>query len=445
MTRTIVLFAAAASLMMNSPCRAQSDADLAEENAQLRRRVERLERQMDQLKATVGSRQAEGETGEPSPASKAAPQTAAAKPGEDKKPLWSSLDVQFYGYIKADAAWDSSRVTTGNYILFADPDGEDDDEFNLTARQTRLGLRIKGPDVGSIETSGLVEGDFYGTGGAENKPNFRMRHAYLRLNWPEANFSILAGQAWDVIAPLWPDTLNFTILWDAGNIGYRHPQIRVTKAIALSENVDLELAGAVSRTVSDVEEAAGADRPGEDAGLPTLQGRAGLSFPWFGDKPTAIGVSGHWGEEEYPGDNDVESWSVNLDVRQPVNERLSLKGEAFVGANLDDYLGGISQGVRNPTTTADRAIGSKGGWMQASFKPVKDWRFNVGFGIDDVDNSDLGGDQNRARNQSVFGNALYAINEHTDVGLELSHWQTDYQNADDVDDVRIQGSFIYKF
>ena len=336
-------------------------------------------------------------------------------------------------------------MTSGNYILFVDPGGEDDKEFNLTARQTRLGLKIKGPDVGSAQTSGLVEGDFYGAGGSENKANFRMRHAYMVLDWPEADLSLLAGQTWDVIAPLWPDTLNFTILWDAGNIGYRHPQVRVTKAIALSDGVDLELAGAISRTISDMEEAPGQGRPGENAGFPTLQGRAGLTFPWFGSQPTAIGLSAHYGEEEYPGHSDVESWSVNLDVQQPVNGWLSLKGEAFVGENLDDYFGGIGQGVESPMATTFRAIGSRGGWVQAAMRPCKGWRFNVGFGIDDVDNSDLAQTQTRQRNRAVFGNAIYAINKQTDVGLELSHWQTDYRHADDVDDVRIQGSLIYKF
>ncbi len=214
--------------------------------------------------------------------------------------------------------------------------------------------------------------------------------------------------------------------------------------MALERDMELELAGAISRTIGDLEEAAGSTRPGEDAGFPTFQGRVGLTFPWFGVEPTTIGLSGHWGEEEYAGGNDVDSWSINLDVVQPVNKTLVVKGEAFVGANLDNYFGGIGQGVRNPATTADKAIGSKGGWIAATLKPYKDWRFNVGIGIDDVDRDDLGA-TGRALNQSIFGNALYAVNAHAEVGLELSHWRTDYKNDDDADDVRIQTSFVYKF
>ena len=431
MTKWSVPFAVVAWSMMCLPVVGE---DMARENAELRRRVENLEQQVGDLQDAAD------------PAPKAAPRTTTVAPDEARKPFWSSLDIQFYGYIKADAAWDSSRVTTGNFVLFADEGGEDDEEFNLTARQTRFGLRINGPDLGDIETSGLIEGDFYGAGGTENKANFRMRHAYMKLLWPEDDFSVLAGQTWDVVSPLYPSTLNFTILWDAGNIGYRHPQIRLTKGVTLGDGMELEMAGAISRTISDIEEAGGGGRPGENAGFPTLQGRVGLAFPWLGLEPTVIGLSGHWGEEEYT-DTDIESWSVNLDVLQPVNECLSFKGEAFTGDNLDDYFGGIGQGVRDPNGadgTAEDAIGSSGGWAAVSIKADEDWRFNVGFGIDHVDTDDLG-DSGRTRNRAIFGNAIYAVSDHMDVGVELSHWKTDYKDAGDVEDVRIQGSFIYKF
>jgi hypothetical protein len=427
MIRVIGLWAVVGSLLMSLPCRAQGDANAAQENAQLRQRVDALEKQVEQLQ----------EKGTAAPA----PLPAPAGPEAAKKPFWSTLDIQFYGYIKLDAAWDSAQVTTGDYVLYANQGGEDDPEFNLTAKQTRLGLKIKGPDVGNIKTSGLVEGDFYGSVGAENKPNLLVRHAYMLLDWPDDKFSILAGQTSDVISPLFPNTLNYTVLWNAGNIGYRHPQIRATQQFNVREDVKLELAGAISRTIGDSESTTEA---GADAGFPTLQGRAGLTFPCLGNKPTTAGLSGHWGQEEYAGENDVDSWSINLDVLQPVNDWLALKGEAFVGENLDDYYGGIGQGVRNPTTTADRAVGSKGGWAQATLTPCKNWSFNVGVGLEDVDSSDVntGG---RTFNRSLYGNAIYAINTHADVGVELSEWRTDYKNRDDTDDVRIQTSFLYKF
>ncbi len=424
-------------------CWADTGTDLAAENAQLKQRVDNLEKELAGIKAML-QQQMEAK---PAPAPTAAEESrltqadiqkildAVQKDMGSKKPVWSNLDLQLYGYVKADASWDSSRVNAGDYILWVDQDGDDDDEFNLTARQTRLGLRIKGPEEDGLKTSGLVEGDFYGSG-AENKPTFMMRHAYMTLDWPDDHFSILAGQTSDIISPLWPDTLNYTVDWDSGNIGYRHPQIRLTKEMPLSDDLNLSLAGGISRTIGD----SFLPESGEDSGFPTLQGRVGLTFPFFAYKPTTVGFSGHWGEEEY-GSKDVDSWSLNVDVTQPVNEWLAIRGEAYCGSNLDDYFGGIGQGV-NPVTLS--GIGDKGGWVAATIGPCDKWAFNTGVGIDDPDNGDLNADA-RTLNRSIFTNAIYSVNSNTKVGVELSEWRTEYKGGGDADDLRLQTSFIYSF
>jgi hypothetical protein len=58
---------------------------------------------------------------------------------------------------------------------------------------------------------------------------------------------------------------------------------------------------------------------------------------------------------------------------------------------------------------------------------------------DDVNTGD------RTLNRCIFGNAIYALNEHVDVGFELSHWKTDYKGSPSADDLRFQASFKYKF
>jgi hypothetical protein len=300
-----------------------------------------------------------------------------------------------------------------------------------------------------MKASGVIEFDFYGAAGAENKANVLLRHAYMIFDWTDSKFSILAGQASDVISPLYPNTLNYTVLWDAGNIGYRHPQLRLTKQFTVGQDMTLELAGAISRTIGDVETLTPVVfTPGADAGFPTFQARAGLTFPWFGFKPTTVGVSGHWGQEKYSSHDKIDSWSLNLDVLQPMCRVATVKGEAYVGENLDDYFGGIGQGVRTTTvggtTLFQKAIGDRGGWFALTLTPWDAWSFNVGAGIDDVDRGDVNAHA-RTLNRSIFANAIYALNKSADIGVELSQWHTDFKNADDVDDVRIQTSFIYKF
>lgn len=361
----------------------------------------------------------------------------------------SSLDMEFYGKIKLDAAWDSHRTDVGNYARWVGTgqNNASDSQFNMTANETRLGLKIFGPDVRSTKTSGLVEIDFYG-GSAENSPHPRMRHAYMKLEWPDQRSSLIVGQTWDVFSPLNPTTLNYSVQWWAGNIGYRRPQIRFTKIYTLSENSDLKVEGALARTIGD---SSGFDPgdTGEDACFPAVQARASLSFPFSQGRETTVGVSGHFAREEYDTDvlgnhADVNSWSGNLDVTMPINDWLTVKAEGFAGQNIDAYLGGIGQGIEVVGTTVTE-LDSYGGWCAASLGPWDNWSFNVGISGEFITNNGLVTASTRTSNTSYWANVIYAINKHASVGFELGNWHTKYLAQAEGNSLRAQASFIYKF
>jgi hypothetical protein len=437
---TTGLFASAWAEQPGSP-----DA-LQKENAALRARVEKLETDVQQLKDLVNKMAAEKPTmAVPEGLTAAEVQAVKDLSRSGKRPMVSSVAAELYGQIKLDAALDTARTDIGNYakLVSLEDKSDNDEQFSMTAKQTRLGVRLFGPEVGGAKTTGRAEIDFYG-GGDENKPNPMMRHAYLQLDWPD-KLSLLAGQTSDVVSPLFPSTLNYTVGWWAGNIGYRRPQVRVTKGFELTESCDFEVQGALTRTITTGSTAFTAD-PGEDAGFPTSQGRAALSFPLLTDKPTTLGVSGHWGREEYDQDaagksRDADSWSVNLDLTLPLSERLALSGEAFLGNNLLAYLGGIGQG----TTATLREITASGGWLALGYGPVERWKFNLGASADDAEESDLATDASLDLNSSIFGNAIFSINDKASVGIELSRWYTEYKNGDDGESLRIQMSFMYGF
>jgi len=416
---------------MGIVCLSRTAQGAGTEDASLQSRIEQLEKQVADLK-----NEASGPQVGPVPPP-AAPTT---------KSVWSSLDVQLYGYIKGDASYDSSRTNPGNFVLFVDSEAtrNNDNEFNLTANQTRFGLNINGPASETMKTSGKIEFDLYGNYASENKAKIQMRHAYMTMLWPKADLSLLAGQTADVVSPLVPTTLNYTVLWDAGNIGYRPPQIRLTKGLSLNETVSMKFEGAIARTIGRADLTA--SESGEDAGFPTVQGRASVTFPFVGPKPTTVGFSGHSGREEYDLDvtgrnTDFDTWSVCLDVAMPVYKWLTFQGELFSGENLDNYFGGIGQGVN---TAAQEEIRSKGGWVAASLGPWSKWAFNVGAGVDDVDADDVAVGS-RTLNSSVFGNVIYSWNKHMQAGFELSRWNTHYRGPGDADDMRAQVSFIYTF
>ncbi len=413
------------ALMMSRTCGA--------DDASIDNRLVQLEKEIAELKQTR--------------ATSAAP---AVSGDSKKKGLFSSVDVQLYGYIKADGSYDSSRTTFGNYVVYVDSEATrtNDNEFNLTANETRLGMNFSGPSSKTLKTSGKVEFDFFGTPADENKAKIQMRHAYMNLEWPEAQFSLLAGQTWDVISPLNPSTLNYSVLWVGGNIGYRRPQVRLTKGLSVTDEVSVKLEGALTRTIGRTTPAPVSSETGEDAGVPTVQGRVSATFPFFGPKPTTIGISGHRGKEEYDIDATgrnvtITSQSINLDITQPVCKWMTIKAELFSGWNLNTYLGGINQGVN---TTTLRPIDSQGGWIAANLGPWGKWSSAVGFGADNVDRDDVVGNTSlRTRNSCLFGNVRYDVNAHAQVGLELSRWDTNYRGAGDAKDMRVQASFIYKF
>ncbi len=431
-----ILLSLILSANVGTTCLAGDNADLAKKNAELQQRVEKLDKELEALRKDVMQSSASADTQAP-------------------KLVWSNLDIQLYGYLKLDAAYDSSRIDNGNYAKWVEREdtNSDDDQFNMTANETRLGMLINGPDSGVVKASGRVEVDFF-EGGAENKARLMMRHAYMKLDWPEDRFSIIAGQTSDVISPLYPSTVNYSVGWWVGNIGYRRPQIRLTKEYDVGPRDDLKLEGALARTIGR-DSVTGTDS-GEDSGLPTVQARASMSLPLFvWTEVSTVGISGHIGEEEYDittsgRDKEFTTWSLNLDFTQPVNKWLSIKSEVFTGENLDAYLGGIGQGV---TTTAGanqyEEIGSKGGWVAAGLGPWDKTRFNIGLGMDDVERGNVNNasstNPGRTLNQSVFANMFYSLNKNTEWAVELSHWRTEYRGTGDGDSLRAQTALIYRF
>ena len=350
-----------------------------------------------------------------------------------------------YGYIKLDAVYDDSRTNYGNFILYVPDESKNDNnnEFNMTARQTRIGLDILAPESSDWEAKGRIEIDFYGDGTArhENKTEPLLRHAFLEVK--KGQFSLLAGQTFDLISPLVPDVLNYTVGWAGGNIGYRRPQLRVTNIYPLGESSKLSMALAIARTTGSGDFMG--ENVGENVGFPTVQGRLALTTKLLTKKDTVFGISGHYGEEEYQG--RIKSWSINGDFDIPLSDRVSVKGEVFAGYNLDDYFGGVGQGVNNTTQTT---IKTMGGWMQVGYQHSKKWKYNVGLGIDDPRNDDLAYNPDptknmRDRNSFYYGNVMFNLIPPVNIGLEYSYWETGYQNQSCGTDNRIQTSVIYKW
>lgn len=396
------------------------------------------------------------------------PKVAVPAQEEPMPAIRSKFPAEFYGYIKLDMSYDTAHTDTGNFArwVLSEMEQEDDGQFNITANQTRLGLKFAGPTFDDLKISGKVEVDFYG-GNAENKAHLMMRHAYVQMDWPEHDFSILAGQSWDVISPILQNTVNYSVGWWAGDIGYRRPQLRLTKGFGVFDDSRLQLELAASRTIGHTSILAPGDA-GEDGEIPTMQGRIAYEFPGLGGRKTIVGLSGHYGQEQWEVDNagdheDIDTWSGNVDLTLPLLEWLTFKGSAWMGENVDAYLGGIGQGIvvtylddegvvqrRVNASSFDgeflgiEEIEALGGFAQLGFGPFGKWRYHLGAGIDDPEDDDLPSGA-RSQNYNVYGNVMYSMNEAISLGFELSYWNTEYKEMEDGDNIRVQTAVTYAF
>lgn len=433
----------AGSLCTTTPCFGAETTETVE------RRITRLEQELAELKALVQNRPAATATAETQLPTAPAKKTDPSNPGTLS--IGSGVKVQLYGFARFDGSYDSSPISPGNIALWAMPENGriNDSEWNLTAGATRIGLNLNGPDTGNMKLTGNIEFDFLTSLSTENNQTPRLRHGYMKAYWPASDFSILAGQTWDLVSSLIPFVDDPAIMWDAGNIGSRHPQVRLIKGFTTPGNGRLELAVAASRTIGEKSSSLQTDT-GKDAAFPTLQGRIAFSEPLIvQNQPATIAISGHYGQEEWDTNSTgnyktLDSWSCNLELSMPLSEKLLFAGEYFIGSNLDDYLGGISQGVNNAIPADPREIKAQGGWgaLRYTINPVTS--LSLGAGLDNPDDNNLAA-TTRSQNQTIFANIVNKITPNLILGLQLSEWKTDYKGAGESKAYRAQSSLTYKF
>jgi hypothetical protein len=344
-------------------------------------------------------------------------------------------DVKVYGFIKLDALYETGNSSHGNYILWAKDPGNSNGLFYVTARETRVGVAISGFSFGKFKVTGKLEVDFHSAGTEENKPYNYMRHGYLEIS--NGSLTITAGQTWDIISPLVPVTLNYSVLWGAGNIGYRRPQLSIRKDIKIGKKLFTLQAG-IFRTIASDYDIDGIE-DGSAAGFPTFQGRIGGKFGFGKTGSLQLGVSGHYGKSK--GLRDYTSDSLNADILLVLSPKLKIIAEAFTGKNLGTYMGGI---IQNVNTAADKEIKARGFFINAVANPWKNLQLGLGYSMDDPDDATLT-TGSRSKNTSIFGNILLTLSPSVKVGLEVSDWITDYLNRAQQKTLRLQNSWILYF
>lgn len=437
-----------------------------EQRKQQEERIRNLEQKLEDLNKNVSCGPPGAAPGKSPGASQGTPTSAPPSPGANTPPppnpvtTRPGFKARLYGFARADVDVDSRQFFAHPHLPFWVLSGDDprrengDGDFTIHPRLSRLGLDTEAPPIrqlGDTKLTGKIEVDFFNfapgnAAATSNSRQFlRIRHAYGQLEHGDGR--LLFGQTWDLISPLYPAVNYDVLMWNAGNIGDRRPQLRATWEPRVGKGKASVAVAALDSSAID-----GANRDGdftldgEEARRPMVQARAGINQPsWVKGQTWEVGVSGHNAEYRWNRAAAIEGRrvfsgnSVGLDVRLPVTSKLVLQGEGWIGRGLADVRGGIGQSI-NPLT--GDAVHSKGGWAEALYQFNKVYTLGAGVTVDNPDDDDLpafGEGTSKTTNFDLVGrthNRAYYIANRFNlgsgflVGLDWMLFDTSYKHAE---------------
>ena len=347
-----------------------------------------------------------------------------------------------YGFVRFDLMYFDSQMQNDLVPMWVknEYDGSvkmDDPAFIMHPRLTRIGMRFKGWKINEKWKADVgVEVDFQEFASrSESRQSVRMRLGYIRLH--RDYWQIMGGQHWDLISPLFPNINLNAVNWNAGNLGDRRPQFRVTFAPQLADGGTVYFAGALALqgavNMADIDKNGIPD--GQDATFPQLQGRFGVKQPVGESVEFRMGVWGHIGQEElYESDTttvkiEYDSWSAGADFWMTVGKKVKILGELWTGENLPDLRGGIAQGIDDANRIE---IGASGGWGEFDYIASDKTTLIAGYSIDNPRDEDLKHDNMRSKNQMAYGAVRWKpwAGEFM-LTLEYMRWWTDFTGFDE--------------
>lgn len=362
----------------------------------------------------------------------------------------SKIPVKIYGNVLINSNYVDRGANITDIPLFAQKrdvsSNQNHQNFNMTLRQTRFGLRYEDKVFKDAKLTGVFEFDLLGGKPAfangVNFDIFRLRLAYGRIDWAKDSFE--AGQDWAVFSPLNPTTIaSFAIpgFSTSGNLWIRSPQFRYEHRETVGEK------SKVIFTVALLDPNAGdnAGNPavrviglGERGSIPAFEGRLGFTTQTH-ERESSAGISGHYSRLlGAPGNpagttfrSSIDSYGVGGDWNLWLSSGVRLTGEAFHGRALGIFSGNIAQSVVVINGRA-RGVNSTGGWIElhAEAPPNyqgqwKKFSANFGYGQEDNRGRDLVVGM-RKKNQTYMMNGQYKLTPNITFALEYRRLITNW-------------------
>ncbi len=300
-----------------------------------------------------------------------APAYSAIKFGE------GDFNATLGGYIRTEMFFDTREnleAREGHLLILPrieKLDAENNDlnerfKTNMLSIQTRLNLKVNGPDVLGAKTSGLIEFEFFGTSDADVN-GVRMRHAYVDMNW--GNTLLRAGQTWHPLfdAELVASTVSFN-----NGVPFqpftRAPQLRLTQNLTK----DFSIYGAIStqRDFSALGASGLSNNYLRNSGLPDISG--GIKYK---SEAFTIGANADFktllprteytaADKTYRTEETISSFAANTYLRIKSGD-LQFKAMGMYGQNLNDMLMIAGYAVK--------AVKDNGDYEYTPFKLMSAW------------------------------------------------------------------------
>ncbi|NUN47913.1 MAG: hypothetical protein HUU15_03685 [Candidatus Brocadiae bacterium] len=405
-----------------------------------KKRIDELERRIQELEA--------GRNGGTAPAN---PEAA-----KSDTPTWKDLvslggHLKWYGFLRLDTHYSDSAFDNARFPQWVRAEDDDtfiagvtaahvnDDQFNMHARLTRLGLDLdsgKIATLGDASATGKLEIDFFSLPSSESRAVPRLRHAYGKIGW--SWLYLLFGQTSDLVSPLAPSFNPDTVLWNWGNTGDRRPQIRIGIEPTLGERFKLlfQVMAGQEGAIRNADLDGIGVLDGDDSGYPEGQARVGVSIQgWVAKKWMTVAFGAMYGEEEVDGagvggKHRFHTSLFCLDFEVPLlgtesGFTILFKGEIWHGTNLSDIRGGNGQGINAAT---GHLIRSNGGWLELRVSPVKWLAFTVGSSQDDPIDRDFTAGM-REKVAVTYAIVTLAFDPFV-VEASYGYWKTEYEDLE---------------
>ncbi|WP_242346997.1 hypothetical protein [Anaeromyxobacter terrae] len=384
----------------------------------------------------------------------------AAKPAEE------GVKVTPYGFVLLNAFWDTETFATKDYPGQVQAGAaEIGGAFLMSARQSRFGVRLASKEKNwtGAEFSGVIEFDFKAghvptsatcvtpaaggnpvctIGGGNTASSgwynglMRLRLAAATATWKTGmgNVSILAGQEYGLVNPLFADSLAWVadpLFWQAGNLWRRSPQIRLTVSPVVGP---LNLTGQVA-ILSPADAGTPVDfGQGNRSRQPDFEARVAANLKPMKDVSATVGVGYHTNEKAFQvgTTRQYESKRVNgIGVDAEVNVPfLTVKGEYYNMDGLDDTYFGIATPSAALVAGDVKTVNGTGYWGQAILKLIPEVSLQAGFGRAEADAGDLtaagAAATARKKNDQLAAGVIFNAGKSWRFGAEWIRVETTY-------------------